>query len=66
MNSTKYRTQLQNRKDAMKKLRVLLKRQEKESKKKDRDKQIWANHENIIQGNPVVTFVGETFVIRKQ
>ncbi len=62
--STEERSQFQNRQRAMEKLREKLAGLQQEQ----RDKQVnaaWQEHNRIVRGNPVRTYVGEKFVLKK-
>lgn len=60
VTSTAERSQQQNRKDAMRKLRFLLKEQEL-TKQEDHENAKWREHNRIVRGNPVRTYEGEIF-----
>lgn len=62
--STEERSQFQNRQRAMEKLREKLAGLQQEQ----RDKQAnaaWQEHNRIVRGNPVRTYVGEKFILKK-
>lgn len=60
VTSTAERSQLQNRKDAMRKLNAILNQMEREEKQKQY-KQAWRKHNRIVRGNPVRVYVGPEF-----
>lgn len=60
VESTAERSQLLNRKDAMRKLKLILKERELEAQRKlDNDK--WKEHNSLVRGNPVRVYKGMTF-----
>lgn len=60
VESTAERSQLQNRKDAMRKLKFILREREIEAQKKqDNDK--WREHNRIVRGNPIRVYKGMNF-----
>ena len=64
VTSTSERSQLQNKKDALNKLNILLKERENTAK----DKQInnaWREHNRIVRGNPVRVYKGKDFKLQK-
>ena len=61
--STEERSQYQNRQRAMEKLQEKL----ASLRREQRDKQAntaWREHNRIVRGNPVRTYVGEKFVLK--
>ena len=60
VTSTAERSQLQNRKDAMRKLNAILNQMEAEEQKKQ-DNTAWKEHTQIVRGNPVRVYVGMNF-----
>ena len=63
--STEERSQYQNRQRAMKKLQEKLADLQKEQEAKQVNA-AWREHTCIVRGNPVRTYEGEKFVLRKQ
>lgn len=60
VESTAERSQLMNRKDAMRKLKLILKERELEAQRKqDNDK--WKEHNSLVRGNPVRVYKGLSF-----
>jgi len=64
VTSTAERSQLQNRKDAMRKLNAILNQMEADEQKKQ-DNAAWREHMQIVRGNPVRTYVGPEFKRKK-
>lgn len=60
VTSTAERSQQQNRNDAMRKLRFLLKEQEN-ANQDEHENAKWREHNRIVRGNPVRTYEGENF-----
>lgn len=60
VTSTSQRSQLQNKKDAMRKLQLLLKEQKNAQQEKHENAK-WQEHNQIIRGNPVRTYEGIGF-----
>ena len=60
VTSTSERTQLLNRKDALRKLHLLLKEHEMNAKKKQTNC-AWQKHTQIVRGNPVRIYEGISF-----
>lgn len=60
VTSTAERSQQQNRKDAMRKLRFLINEQ-KLAKQNQHENTKWREHNRIVRGNPVRTYEGENF-----
>lgn len=63
--STEERSQFQNKQRAMEKLQEKLADLQKEQKAKQANA-AWREHTRIVRGNPVRTYEGEKFVLRKQ
>ena len=64
VTSTAERSQLQNRKDAMRKLNGILNQMEQEEQKKQ-DNSAWKEHMQIVRGNPVRVYEGMEFKRKK-
>lgn len=64
VTATEERSQLQNRKIAMKKLRAELAAREQEQGQKQKNT-AWGEHTKLVRGNPVRTYVGEKFLRKK-
>ena len=60
VSSTKERSQFMNRQDALKKLSVVLKQTNADSKDKQKNS-AWSKHARIVRGNPVRIYEGENF-----
>ncbi len=60
VSSTKERSQFMNRKDAIKKLAIVLKQINLTNKDKQRN-DAWSKHSQIVRGNPVRIYEGESF-----
>lgn len=60
VTSTAERSQMQNRKDAMRKLNAILNQMELEEQRKQ-DNAAWREHTRIVRGNPVRIYVGMNF-----
>lgn len=60
VTSTSERSQQQNRNDAMRKLRFLLKEQET-AKQDEHENTKWREHNRIVRGNPIRTYEGIEF-----
>jgi len=60
VSSTKERSQFMNKQDALKKLSAVLKQTNTDSKDKQRN-DAWTKHAQIVRGNPVRIYEGESF-----
>lgn len=60
ITSTKERSQYMNRLDALKKLTAILKQIGKDNRDKQKN-EAWSKHAQIVRGNPVRVYSGETF-----
>ncbi len=60
VSSTKERSQFMNKQDALKKLSAVLKRTNANSKDKQKN-DAWSKHAQIVRGNPVRIYEGESF-----
>ena len=60
ITSTKERSQYMNRQDALKKLTAILKQIGKDNRDKQKN-EAWSKHAQIVRGNPVRVYSGETF-----
>lgn len=63
ITSTKERSQYMNRQDALKKLTAILKQIGKDNREKQKN-EAWSKHAQIVRGNPVRVYSGETFELR--
>lgn len=64
VTSTAERSQLANKKDALKKLNVILQNKEQEEKEKQTNS-AWREHTRIVRGNPVRVYEGMKFKRRE-
>ena len=64
VTSTAERTQLLNRKDAMRKLNAILNNMELEEQRKQ-DNSAWREHMQIVRGNPIRVYEGMDFKRKK-
>lgn len=64
VTATEERSQLQNRKIAMKKLQAELAAREQEQGQKQKNT-AWGEHTKLVRENPVRTYVGEKFLRKK-
>ena len=62
--STEERSQFQNKQKAMERLKVKLADLQKEQEAMQRSA-AWQEHNRIVRGNPVRTYEGERFVLKK-
>jgi len=60
VSSTKERSQFMNKQDALKKLSAVLKQTNVDSKDKQKNS-AWSKHAQIVRGNPVRIYEGESF-----
>ena len=64
VSSTRERSQLLNKKDAIRKLAIVLKNRNDFEKEKSRNN-AWSKHSEIVRGNPVRVYEGEKFILKK-
>lgn len=64
ISSTRERSQLMNKKDALRKLAVVLKNRNNLEKGNGRSN-AWSKHSEIVRGNPVRVYEGEKFILKK-
>ena len=64
ISSTRERSQLMNKKDALRKLAIVLKNRNDFEKEKSRNN-AWSKHSEIVRGNPVRVYEGEKFILKK-
>ena len=64
VSSTRERSQLLNKKDAIRKLPIVLKNRNDFEKEKSRNN-AWSKHSEIVRGNPVRVYEGEKFILKK-
>lgn len=64
VTSTEERSQYQNKRKAMKKLNGILQEQEQKAQQKQVN-DAWKEHTQIVRGNPVRTYVGMDFKLKK-
>lgn len=64
VTSTSERSQKQNREDALRKLNIILNEMEANEKSKQKNS-AWKENYKIVRGNPVRTYVGESFTLKK-
>lgn len=62
--STEERSQFQNKQKAMERMREKLARLQQEQKEKQVNA-AWREHNSIVRGNPVRTYEGEKFILKK-
>ena len=63
VSSTRERSQLLNKKDAIRKLAIVLKSRNDFEKEKSRNN-AWSKHSEIVRGNPVRIYEGENFRLK--
>ena len=63
VTSTTERSQAQNRKDALRKLKAILSERQYQAKARQKD-EAWLDHYRIIRGNPVRVYEGMAFKLR--
>ena len=63
VTSTAERSQAQNRKDALRKLKAILSERQSQTKARQKDN-AWLDHYRIIRGNPVRVYEGMAFKLR--
>ena len=63
VSSTRERSQLLNKKDAIRKLAIVLKSRNDFEKVKSRNN-AWSKHSEIVRGNPVRIYMGERFRLK--
>ena len=64
ISSTRERSQLMNKKDALRKLAIVLKNRNNLEKGNGRSS-AWSKHSEIVRGNPVRVYEGEKFILKK-
>ena len=64
ISSTRERSQLMNKKDALRKLAIVLKNRNNLEKGNGRSN-AWSKHSEIVRGNPVRVYEGEKFILKK-
>lgn len=64
VSSTRERSQLLNKKDAIRKLAIVLKNRNNLEKGNGRSN-AWSKHSEIVRGNPVRVYEGEKFILKK-
>ena len=64
ISSTRERSQLMNKKDALRKLAVVLKNRNNLEKGNGRSN-AWSKYSEIVRGNPVRVYEGEKFILKK-
>ena len=64
ISSTRERSQLMNKKDALRKLAIVLKNKNTSQIEQSKNN-AWSKHTDIVRGNPIRVYEGERFRIRK-
>ena len=64
ISSTRERSQLMNKKDAIRKLAIVLKNKNTSQIEQSKNN-AWSKHTDIVRGNPIRVYEGERFRIRK-
>ena len=64
ISSTRERSQLMNKKDALRKLAIVLKNKNTSQIEQSKNN-AWSKHTEIVRGNPIRVYEGERFRIRK-
>ena len=62
--STEERSQYLNKQRALEKINAILTIMEKENKAKQKNES-WTKHNELVRGNPIRTYVGEDFILKK-
>jgi len=64
ISSTRERSQLMNKKDALRKLAIVLKNKNTSQIEKSKNN-AWSKHTDIVRGNPIRVYEGERFKLKK-
>lgn len=64
VTSTEERGQYMNKQKAIARIQGMLEKMEKESSDKQNN-EAWKEHSNLVRGNPVRTYIGENFKLKK-
>lgn len=65
ISSTRERSQLMNKKDALRKLAIVLKNKNTSQIEQSKNN-AWSKHTEIVRGNPIRVYEGERFRLKKQ
>jgi len=64
ISSTRERSQLMNKKDALRKLAIVLKNKNTSQIEQSKNN-VWSKHTDIVRGNPIRVYEGERFRLKK-